>query len=718
MKFLIFLIFFYSKYNLLFAKSNKNKTVIEADNIISESKNSKISASGNVIFIRDKYKITADKVIYDKNKKKIYLEKRAKFIDTENNKIIADKAELSDDVKTGKFNNASIILNNGLSIVSPLVEKIDDNNYESTNSDYYFCPNDNLDMNLNYEDIVKEIKKGGDNLQIFSIYSKETTINKNEGKMYLKHVFLKFFDVPIFYLPYIITERPFNNRISGFSAPYILKNNNYGYAISIPIDLYLFDNIDINTETNIYQNFNFLIDSNFKYRTKNFFINIRLDYVFDNNQSETMKNTRKVSEKDEGVYRNNRLYGDINSRVTISENLFFRTRIRFSTDPYIIRDYFNDYSETLRSDANLFKINKKDNINFDIVAFQHIREKRQNYIRETPNFIPAIYYSYINDNLPSYLDFTINSGAVLSYSDFGKKYDKMFFKPTLGFKNIFGKLFIKSNLSLYNDVYNQSYNNKENNFKYRIYPEIEFKTTYILPIFKTFLIKPIAQVFLGNSKNMNFVDIDSKNSELTINNLFTNNRYSGYDLIENGTRINYGIIGEIPYEYGKFKIIVGQGYKNNISKEYKISFFQYNFSDILSGLSFNYKNIFNIDYLKNNDNLTYRKNSEEFIISGAFYKFYYNVGYVFVENYNSKIRNKQKQVHFAITYNITKKFKMRANINNDIINKKIVYYGGGLYYEDNCYLMGFEISKQSFVNSYNEDNFMINFNFKLRGIKI
>ena len=80
MKFLIFLIFFYSKYTLLFAKSDKNKTVIEADNIISESKNSKISASGNVIFIRDKYKITADKVIYDKNKKKIYLEKRAKFI--------------------------------------------------------------------------------------------------------------------------------------------------------------------------------------------------------------------------------------------------------------------------------------------------------------------------------------------------------------------------------------------------------------------------------------------------------------------------------------------------------------------------------------------------------------------------------------------------------------------------------------------------------------
>ncbi len=700
------------------AKStNKDTTIIEADKITSGSKNSKILASGNVVFIRDKYKITADKITYDKSKKKIYLERRAKFTDIENNKIIANRAELSDDVKSGEFTDASIILNNGLSIVSPLVKKIDDNNYESSNSDYYFCPNENLDTNLNYDEIVKGIKRDRNNLQIFSLYSKETLINKSEEKIYLKHVFLKFFDIPIFYLPYIVTKRPFNNRISGFSAPSFSKNRNYGYAVSIPVDLYFFNNVDINMETTIYQNFNFLSDIKFKYFKDNFLLKLNLDYVFDNKQSIGIKNSRNISEKDEGVYKNNRLYGDITSRTIISDNIFFRTKIRFSTDPYIVRDYFNDYREYLQSDANLFKINKNDNINFDLVTFQHIRERRKNYIKETPAIIPAIYYHYIENNLPSFLDFSIKANTILSISEFGKSYNKILFKPNIGYRNIFGKLFLKSNLTLNTDIYNQNYNNTKDEFIYRIYPEFELKAIYSLTIFNKFTIKPILQTFIGHKKELNFINIDSKNSEITVNNLFSNNRYSGYDLMEDGTRINYGIVNEIPYKYGRFKATLGQGYRKRIDDKYPIRYFDNNFSDILTSIGFNYKSIFNINYLNNVDHLTFRKNREEFIVNGSFYKFHYNTSYVYVSNFDNK-GQEQKQMHFAIGYSITKRIKTNIHINTDLIDKKIIYYGSSLLYEDNCYITGLSISKQSFVNSYNDDNLSINFNFRLKGIKI
>lgn len=700
------------------AKTNKDTTIIEADKIISKSKNSKISASGNVIFMRDKYKITADKITYDKDKKKIYLEQRAKFIDTENNKIVAARAELSDDVKSGEFVDAGIILNSGLSIVSPFVKKINDYNYESSDSDYYFCPNENLDIDLTYEEIVKEIKGGGDNLQIFSLYSKESLISKQEGRIYLKHVFLKFFDIPIFYLPYITTKRPFDNRISGVSAPYFSKNRNYGYAVSIPIDLYFFDNIDINVETTVYQNFNFLSDIKFKYFRDNFLINFNLDYAFDNKQSATIKNSKNISEEDEGVYKNNRLYGDITSRAIIGDNIFFRAKVKFSADPYMIRDYFDDYREYLQSDANLFKFNRNDNINLDMVAFQHIRERKSNYIRETPTIIPAVYYHYvaINDDLPNYLDFNIKTNTILSISEFGKNYNKMLFKPTISYRNIFGKLFLKSNLSLHTDVYNQSYNNTEDNLTFRFYPELEVKTIYSLAIFNKIIVKPILQTFIGQDKNLNFIDTDSKNSELTINNLFSTSRYSGYDLMESGIRINYGIANEIPYSYGKFRVILGQGYRNTIDDKYTIRYFNDKFSDILTGIGFNYKGIFSINYLNNLDHITFRKNREEFIVSGSFYKFYYSASYVYIGN-NFNI-DEQRQMCLTVGYGITKKLKTNINISADLMNKKIIYYSGNLLYEDNCYMSGISISKQSFVDSYNEDNFSINFHFRLKGIKI
>lgn len=718
MKILILLILLLNNKEVL-AKSNKDTTIIEADKITSKSKNSEISASGNVIFIRDKYTISADKVTYDKIKKRIYLEKRTKFIDTENNKIVADTAELSDDVKTGSFTDASIILNNGLSIVSPTVKKINDDRYESFNSDYYFCPNENLDINLNYEEIVKEIKRGSNNLQIFSLYSKETTIDKEKEKIYLKHVFLKFFDIPIFYLPYLVTERPFNNRISGLSMPSFSKNRNYGYAVSVPIDLYFFDNIDINTETTIYQNLNFLSDIKFKYFKNDFLIMLNLDYAFDNKQSKDIKNNINISEQNEGVYRNHRLYGNLTSRAIIKKNLFFRTQIKLSIDPYIIRDYFDNYSEFLQSDANLFKINKNDNINIDMVAFQHIREQRRKLIiQKTPIFVPSIYYHYINNDLHGYLDFGIKANTNLSINKFNKNYNKMLFEPNISYRNIFGKLFIKSNLLLHTDIYNQNYNNKENDFIYRIYPELELKASYPFIILNKIITKPIVQIFVGQKKNLNFIDIDSRNSELTINNLFSNNRYSGYDLMENGTRVNYGIINEIPYKYGRFKLTLGQGYKNSIDNTYRIRCFYDNFSDILTGIGFNYKNILNINYLNNIDHITYKKNREEFILNGSFYKFYYSASYVYVKNFINKRIREQKQAHFAIGYSITKKIKMNININTDLIENKIIYYGGSLFYEDNCYTTGFNISKQSLINSYNDDNFTINFNFRLKGIRI
>ena len=187
--------------------------------------------------------------------------------------------------------------------------------------------------------------------------------------------------------------------------------------------------------------------------------------------------------------------------------------------------------------------------------------------------------------------------------------------------------------------------------------------------------------------------------------------------MEDGTRINYGIVNEIPYKYGRFKATLGQGYRKRIDDKYPIRYFDNNFSDILTSIGFNYKSIFNINYLNNVDHLTFRKNREEFIVNGSFYKFHYNTSYVYVSNFDNK-GQEQKQMHFAIGYSITKRIKTNIHINTDLIGKKIIYYGGSLLYEDNCYITGLSISKQSFVNSYNDDNLSINFNFRLKGIKI
>ena len=136
----------------------QDKTVINADNLISNKQKSSISAKGNVQLTRDRYKVFADEVTYDNANKKIYLKSKTKLIDTDNNNIFADEGVISDDMLRGEFKNAGIILNNGISIVSPRIIKENDDKYNIGQSNYYFCPNKNLNIDLSYDEIVREIK--------------------------------------------------------------------------------------------------------------------------------------------------------------------------------------------------------------------------------------------------------------------------------------------------------------------------------------------------------------------------------------------------------------------------------------------------------------------------------------------------------------------------------------------------------------------------------
>lgn len=727
-KVLLIIIFFFNQ--KLYAidgeselKVNKKNmtTIMEADSVKSDHINSKVSANGNVKFIRGKYKITADSITYDKENGKIYLENRAKLIDNENNNIFADKAELSDDVKTGNFTNAGIILNSGLSIVSPNIIKNDDNNYTSYNSDYYFCPNEDLNIDLTYDEIIKEIKDANGNKQLFSIYSKESHLNKEDNKIYLNHVFIKFLGIPFFYLPFITSSRPFDNRVSGLSAPSISKHSNYGYSVSLPIDLYFFDSFNTTIEPYFYQSGNILLDSNIRYKNMNkFFIDIRTEYAFDNKQSNNMKNNIGLSEKDEGVYRNHRLNLNIISRAFLGNNIFFRTNINYVTDPYMLRDYFGDYIETIQSDGNLFKISDFDHINLGVVGFQQIRERNNIAIGETPSVIPSLNYSYFNNEYGNF-NFGLNTNILTSFSKFNiYHYDKFNFQPHIGYGNIFRGLYLKTNLFLYSDLYRQTYNNLLKESNYRIYPELEIKLVYPFYIsdFDKIIFEPILQVFVSDRKKSNFVDLDSKKSELTMNNLFSNNRYSGYDLVEKGNRINYGVESKLRTSLGEFKINVGQSYRDLTDEKYRIASFDKNISDILMGINYRYKNFLELNYINNINSADYKIDRQEFIVYGFVYKFSYNISYIYVRNEKYFKRDDERQLYFGISYRLTKKIHMDFSINNNLMEKKVIFFSTGLFYEDNCFKTGLSISKQNFVTSFNENNLSINLSFRLKKVKI
>ena len=350
------------------------KTIINADSLSSNKLKSKISAKGNVQLTRDNYKVYADEVVYDNEENKIYLKNKTKLIDTENNNIFADEGVITDDMMYGEFKNAGIILSNGISIVSPNITKENDDRYSIGKSNYYFCPNKNLDIDMPYEDIVKEIKEN--KKQIFTMSSKKSVIDKSKDKIYLKHVFINFFNIPIFYIPYISTSRPFNEgRMSGISSPSFSSDSEYGYSISLPYYFYN-GNFEYKLDTTVFQYGNFLLENSLYYNIKDIKLVTHFDYVYDNDRSKNLLNDNNVTEKNEGKYNVSRFYYNFIGEGFLNKNTFFNANINLVNDVYFLRDYYDNYDKFLQSNLDITKIYDNSYITFNNVAFQEIREKQ------------------------------------------------------------------------------------------------------------------------------------------------------------------------------------------------------------------------------------------------------------------------------------------------------------------------------------------------------
>ncbi len=708
-----FLLIFFVFIKIQYVYSKSETIIIGADTIKSNKQQKGYEAKGNVILQKDIYRVTSDKIIYDDIEKKIFLKNRAKLTDANNNNIFAEEAVISKDMSTGEFKNAGIILNNGISIIAPKIEKKDNNNYFMKESDYYFCPNENLNIDLSYDEIIKQIKK--EKLQLFSIHSKQSNIDKSKNKIILKHIFIRFLNIPFFYLPYITSSKPFNTRVSGLSSPSIHRTTNYGSYIILPFKFYFFDNLDIKFEPNFYLKRNFLLNNNIKYNNgKNFMFDINLQYAFDNKRSQLFKNDFSVTEKDENTYKNNKIYLNTYSKGLFKNDFYYYSNLNLVNDSYFLRDYFNNYDKVLKSNLNLIKIfnNNYGYINFETIIFQRIREERNLNTFNNPYLVPNIYFNRKIDIFSNYKNrITFDNNIILSnifneknngYTDFGYYMD-------LKYNSIINNIYYEGNFNLYSNVY-KVYNYTDvidkNYDKIRLMPEFDFKIEFPFSFYNVF-IKPKIQYIVGYGNNSNIIDLDSKDSELTINNLFSNNRYNGYNLVEKGNRINYGLEAELNTKFGNLNLIIGQGYKDKIDKNHKIINFENNVSDILSGIYYKYNDIY-LNYLLNIDNKNYKLNRQEIILEGILNKFLFNASYI---NINE---DKEEQLNFFIKYKINDKISYDLEINDDLKYNKVITLENRLIYEDGCFKIQFSVRKNGYVDSKEKDNISFNFSFRLK----
>ena len=372
----------------------------------------------------------------------------------------------------------------------------------------------------------------------WKITSEEIRHDKIKKQISYKNAWLEIYDFPVVYFPKFFHPDPSVKRQSGLLKPELGSSNNLGSSIYMPYFLAISDDKDLTIKPRLFNHNKFLLQNEYRQKTKNSFTIADFSFV----------NGHNSSSQDKGGTRSHLF---TNTLVDLSLDSFKKSMLQInyqkvSNDNYL--KLFNLQSPLLPNDNSVLESKIQFNLeheSYDLTTSFEMYETlsgsnsdRFQYVLPSYDFSKNFSLNNIDGsfNLNSYGNNTLNDTNVLTssisndlnYSALGKFFDngiKTNFEVALKNINTVGK----------------------NNSIYKNSPQSELMSAYTynasLP-----LIKKNSKIFniLEPKLSLRFSPHEMKNNSneprrIDVNNIFSSNRLSLGDSFESGESVTLGL---------------------------------------------------------------------------------------------------------------------------------------------------------------------------------
>ena len=347
---------------LLFSNNpSANELLLYADNISYDS-NKNIIAKGNAKIIKDGEIITSDLIVYNSQNQSITIPTEFIYKDSINNYYLGSSGKFDSEINNGEIDNVKILLNDGTRIVGKKVirrDKIDIIN----KGVYTQCKS-----RINIKDFV---------CPIWQLEGEKILHDYDNLFLYQKHAKMRLFNVPVFYLPYLVTPSPLRKkRKSGFLSP-TLNFNFIDSKTSQNASFPYYFNIDIDKELTLTPILRYGggIDSSQR-------------FLFDYNQLisgghlnvDASVDTKIENQNNEKWFSNGSIITDYSQNLNENYNISIKSALQ--TSRTYIREtdkdnsYINDASLSTTLDLNRYGILKyNDKLRLNISTYQVVKKK-------------------------------------------------------------------------------------------------------------------------------------------------------------------------------------------------------------------------------------------------------------------------------------------------------------------------------------------------------
>ena len=541
----------------------------------------------------------------------------------------------------------------------------------------------------------------------WQINAKKIIHDMSDRMLSFHNMIFRIYDLPVLYFPYYTMPDPGVKHKSGLLMPSLQSTNKMGTQINVPV----------------YISFSDYHDATFT-----------LSYLTDENplfQIEHRLNLAHSEYRTRGSYTHNRDGEDrwhIFNNDIVEMGEYARAKIyiaRASDKTYLQKYGFYEDQPYLDSGAQVELFGQSSYVVADAHVFQELRSDGWMGTVPSGNILPNIRGVYQTSPLfaETYMTF---SGDVLSIVGDGTSSQRMVGESRITSPwTLWGGNRLTASLAARYDVYN--FNNvdmvdgdKFSGLKNRFLPNgyVEWGLPFVKPSTGwSQTIEPRARLTVMRriDDDQFALNNDSAGTFLSDTVLFSNNRFAGYDLWENGTFADYGMRWSAFNNDGRVvEVFLGQSYDFTDRADTDLnSGFHSGGSDFVGRVGFNNSDWLNVSSRFRIDRDTFNlRHAETSAVIGSSSN-YFTLGHIWARQFIDAqtlapdINEAMAGVGFRITDRWSIKFDAIYNWTEDTFLR----HSGTLFYNHPCYYLSFGYRRDNAVREDYEGNTTIQFRF-------
>lgn len=671
----------------------KDKPVdFEADNISYDKQQDTITAWGDVVIEQNGTIIKTQKFIFDRKANQLYLPQEVEIITPDGSKTYVEDAVLRADLKEALGNTITIRLYEGSLIRAKRMKRTDEGDSLYLKRVKYtacsFCAGETPLWEVTAQNMKHDVP------------------NK---EMRFIHSFLDIKDIPVFYFPYLNIPDFTVKRKTGLLAPSLSHGKEMKQGINLPFFVDVADNQNLTVTPTFSVSHDPLAMADYT----GLFTRGALSF----NASATRDN--------DGTNQ-----GHIKAKMRLDATDAWRLQGQYYRT--ITDTYFRRYSlqgvdrsdQYLTSYVTAERFGEQNYFNFTGYSYQSLLSNMNP--KSIPVFIPTMDYKLNSD--------TIGGTGIYAYSDInGSAYNnRLRFKSnrlsvTQGLRApVISDTGFVVDTKTYMRADGYSVDTGKNSFS-TMNPDTTYSTGRVQPVVSSKISYPLARsgqtltqvlepivmvVSSPNQRNKEKIpNIDSLDLDFDDTNLFSENRFTGYDRVETGTRANYGIQYSV---YGSknrsMSFLFGQSYRFSGDELVDdILGFESNYSDYVGRWQANY-DILTFVYRFRLDEKSWEPIKNEVTVSGGWAPLRLGVDYVQLKS-KTKLREyryyrDREEVLFFGSSQLSKNWSLsgyyRYNLEKTSTQKGPVETGAIAQYDNDCTAIALDISK-SFTHDRDYD---------------